>query len=157
MCSTKTFVADMLRGRPNKSRRASIRRSSGGRAAMHRPFTSSPLPSGMCLGCAWLLLASLMNGVLSFTVSANSQEITPIPESDQSMSSRSATPASSAGSVYLEGLYDLCKPYFDKRDGWTIVQCRKLAAAVRELSDYVKKYCKRSFTVKGSQYEVSAV
>ena len=25
----------------------------------------------------------------------------------------------------------------------------KLAAAVRELSDYVKKYCKSSFTVKG--------
>lgn len=32
---------------------------------------------------------------------------------------------------------------------------KKLASVVKELNDYVKKSYKESFTVKGSQYEVS--
>ena len=31
----------------------------------------------------------------------------------------------------------------------------RVATAIKELNEYMKKYCKSSFTVKGSHYEVS--
>ena len=61
----------------------------------------------------------------------------------------------------LEGLFDLC------RDMSTIVRTMdarlrsvedrslKVTTVVKELNDYVKKYCKGAFSVKGSPYEVS--
>lgn len=34
---------------------------------------------------------------------------------------------------------------------------QRLSSTLKELNEYVKKYCKDSFTVRGSQYEVSDV
>jgi hypothetical protein len=78
--------------------------------------------------------------------------------------SRSNTPLTSSSlsdGVSLEALFDLCKDTMglvralDTRLGRVEEDNKKLTSVVKELNDYVKKSYKESFTVKGSQYEVS--
>ena len=84
----------------------------------------------------------------------------------QSNNSSSATPSITGSgtlsdSVSLEALFDLCRDTLtairtmDKRLGQVEDKASKLTSTVKELNDCVKKFCKQSFTVKGSQYEVS--
>ena len=79
-----------------------------------------------------------------------------------SSSSRSETPASLRDSVTLEGVFDLCKDMstlirtMDARLRSVEDRSLRVTSAVKELNEYIKKYCKGTFTVKGSQYEVSA-
>lgn len=76
-------------------------------------------------------------------------------------SSRSETPASLSDGVTLEGVYNLCKDIsaliqtMDTRLRAVEDRSHRVTTAVKELNDYIKKYCKSSFSVKGSQYEVS--
>ena len=61
----------------------------------------------------------------------------------------------------LEGLYDLCRDVstlvrtMDARLRSMEDRSAKVATTVKELNDYMKKYCKGVFAVKGSPYEVS--
>ena len=62
--------------------------------------------------------------------------------------------------VSLDALFELCHDTAQVvRAMDTKLRCvedktRSLTNTVKELNDYVKKYCKNSFSIKGSQYEV---
>lgn len=73
-----------------------------------------------------------------------------------SCSSRSATPE-----VSMETVADLCKDTLTlmrsicTRLGVVEERTITLSSTVKELNDFVKKYYKHTFTIKGSAYEVS--
>jgi hypothetical protein len=72
-------------------------------------------------------------------------------------STRSSTPSDC---ISMDAVFNLCQDTsrlvrtVDTRLRSVEDKTQKLSSTLKELNDYMKKYCKSSFKVKGSQYEV---
>lgn len=87
----------------------------------------------------------------------------PSPSTDSSgsagaaLSSRSTTPDCAS----IDTVFTLCQDTsaviksMDYRLRSVEDKTQQLSSTLKELNDYMKKYCRKSFVVKGSKYEVS--